>query len=73
MNSFPLAYRAGHARAQQLDQALADRFVEHTLVGDPAADAVFAAFEGVPAAQQSAWLREGVAVTFGAIGRMGCG
>lgn len=60
MNNLPHAYRDGHARAQRVDLALADCFARHTLLGDPAADAVFAAFEGIPAPQQAAWLRGGV-------------
>lgn len=60
MSSIPLAYRAGHAQTRLLEPELADRFVHHTMVGDPLADAVCAAFEAVPREQQAAWLRDGI-------------
>ena len=36
----PSAYRAGYEKARALDPGLADRYVEHTVMGDPRADAV---------------------------------
>ena len=36
----PAAYRAGYAKAQARNPALADRYIQYTLVGDPLADAL---------------------------------
>ena len=36
----PAGYREGYARAQARNPALADRYIRHTLVGDPLADAL---------------------------------
>lgn len=56
----PQAYQPGHARAREVDEALADLFVRHTMQGDPMADAVFDALEATPPGQQAAWLRAGI-------------
>ena len=42
----PSSYRQGYARAHALDPALADAYVEHTLIGDPLADAALASLDG---------------------------
>ena len=63
----PEAYREGHAQARRLDATLADSYLRHTSMGDPLADAVFAAFETVPAARQTEWLRRGIEEGAGAI------
>ena len=39
----PAGYREGYARARARNPALADRYIRHTLVGDPPADALVAA------------------------------
>ena len=39
----PSAYVAGFEKARKLDSDLATRYIEHTVVGDPVADAVIAA------------------------------
>ena len=36
----PAGYREGYAKAQARNPALAGRYIEHTLVGDPLADAL---------------------------------
>ena len=40
MDRTPTAYTAGYAKARQHDQALADNYLRHTLIGDPALDPV---------------------------------
>lgn len=60
MTSIPHAYQAGQPQARRANPALAETFLQHTTLGDPLADAVFAAFEAVPPGQQAAWLRAGI-------------
>ena len=43
----PSVYRIGYERARILDPALAARYVEHTAIGDPAADAAVDALAGL--------------------------
>ncbi len=52
----PAAYRDGHAAARLVDAAAADRYVAHTMVGDPLADAAVASLAGHDGARQSAWI-----------------
>ena len=49
----PSAYKAGYEKARTLDPDLACRYVAHTMVGDPDADAVVAAFAEVGAGEAS--------------------
>lgn len=46
--TIPAAYREGYERARQSDPEMAARYLAHTTVGDPAADAAIEALEGVP-------------------------
>jgi hypothetical protein len=56
----PTEYRAGFAAARAQDAEMAERYVRHTQLGDPPADAVMAALAGAPGGQQSAWLKAGL-------------
>ena len=42
----PSAYRAGYDKAAVLDPVLAARYIEHTLIGDPLADAAVESMDG---------------------------
>jgi len=63
----PTAYLPGHAKALLLDPEMAERYVRHTRLGDPLADAAMVALADVPGGQQSAWLRVGLEAGAGAI------
>ncbi|MEQ9138626.1 MAG: oxygenase MpaB family protein [Thalassobaculum sp.] len=52
----PTAYRDGYAKAQSIDAALAARYVAHTTVGDPLADAAVSALSAYPFDQGAAWI-----------------
>ncbi|MDE2710985.1 MAG: oxygenase MpaB family protein [Acidobacteriota bacterium] len=47
----PAAYRPGHAKARRSDPELADRYCEHTTIGDPLAEAAVGAMAGMPQAR----------------------
>ncbi|NKC30406.1 oxygenase MpaB family protein [Falsiroseomonas selenitidurans] len=53
----PSAYHDGHALARRIDPEMADRYLRHTLIGDPQADAAWKAMKGHPAAKQNEWIR----------------
>jgi len=44
----PAAYRPGHEKARRSDPELADRYCEHTMLGDPLAEAAVEAMAGMP-------------------------
>ena len=44
----PAAYRPGHEKARRSDPELADRYCEHTTIGDPLAEAAVEAMAGMP-------------------------
>jgi hypothetical protein len=44
----PTAYRPGHESARRSDPELADRYCEHTMLGDPLAEAAVEAMAGMP-------------------------
>lgn len=56
----PTDYRSGYAKARLVDADMADRYVAQTLVGDPLADAVMLACDGIPASRQHAWFQRGI-------------
>lgn len=66
-DTIPTAYRDGYQTAALVDIAVADRYVAHTLIGDPPADAVIAAMAAHPPEQGQAWIRGGVEGGPGAI------
>lgn len=56
----PTAYRTGYARARAVDAQLAERYVVHTTIGDPQADAVMGALLGHSGRQVQEWIRLGL-------------
>lgn len=58
--TIPTDYRSGLAAATPIDPVMAERYVRHMTVGDPAADALVAEFQNHPAAQQREWMRRGI-------------
>lgn len=44
----PTAYRPGYEKARRSDPELADRYCEHTMMGDPLAEAAVEAMAGMP-------------------------
>ena len=56
----PSAYQDGMARARRIDPALTETYLRHTMIGDPLADAVMAAFRDVPAPVQRDWMHRGM-------------
>ena len=44
----PTAYRPGYEKARRSDPELADRYCEHTMIGDPLAEAAVGAMAGMP-------------------------
>lgn len=62
----PEAYRAGHARTRQHAPEWADRYVRHTQLGDPLADALVAWSRTDPQGQQ--WIQRGMDGGMAALG-----
>jgi len=56
----PSDYREGLAKAQLVDPDLATRYVAHTTVGDPLADAAVAAFSTHAPDRVTAWIEAGM-------------
>ena len=56
----PADYRGGSERARAIDAELAERYVAHTLVGDPAADAVVAELAPLDPEQARRFLQAGM-------------
>ena len=56
----PSDYKAGHERARNVDQDLADAYVAHTLIGDPIADAAMEALAGFSSKRQHDIIRAGI-------------
>jgi len=56
----PSAYHPGWERARQADPELADRYVRHTRVGDPVADALMETLAPFPEPTVTRWLRLGL-------------
>ena len=56
----PSAYADGYAKAKLADQALADRYIAHTLVGDPQLDPILEELSSVPGDQLSQHIAAGV-------------
>ena len=44
----PSAYTSGYAKARSQDQALADSYIAHTLIGDPELDPVLEELSSMP-------------------------
>lgn len=56
----PSAYRAGWARATAVDAELTERYLRHTRIGDPEADAAMEACAGYPGSLVQDWIRRGL-------------
>jgi len=59
-SEIPVAYRRGYEEAARFDADLAARYVRHTTIGDPAADAAVAALQEFGREQAEAWIRAGI-------------
>ena len=60
MNNIPSAYMAGHAKASAIDRRLADIYVRHTRVGDPAADAAVKDLASLPRPMSARYIEAGM-------------
>lgn len=58
--SLPSAYAAGRAAGERLDAGLTARYLRHTTLGDPEADALMEAFAAHPAPVQQRWTKLGI-------------
>lgn len=58
--NIPTAYRSGYEKARTSNPALADTYIEHTLIGDPAADALVHAIADSGQEQQGEFIRAGM-------------
>ena len=56
--SIPADYVPGYERARGVDPVLADRYIAHTAVGDPEADAVVAYLNSLPRAESVELIRQ---------------
>ncbi|NIZ07945.1 oxygenase MpaB family protein [Pseudooceanicola sp. HF7] len=56
----PRAYRDGYARARAIDPQMADRYIAHTRMGDPLADAVVAELANHSAEEAQHWIATGI-------------
>ena len=60
MIDVPTDYGNGAAKAREVDAALADRYLAHTRIGDPAADAAIEALAAHPRDRQQHWIAAGI-------------
>ena len=58
--NIPAAYQSGYEKARASNPELADRYIEHTLIGDPDADALVNAIASADQEQQSEFIRAGM-------------
>ncbi len=58
--SMPSDYAQGFERTRRLDPEMADRYVRHTLIGDPEGDAVIEALHALPAAKSHRIIQAGM-------------
>ncbi len=56
----PSAYTSGYAKAQQQDQALADNYITHTLIGDPELDPILEELSSLPRDELHRFIAAGV-------------
>ena len=54
----PSDYEQGYRKTHRLDPEMADRYIRHTLIGDPEADAVIDILNALPAAQSHRIIKE---------------
>ena len=56
----PIAYQPGYEKARASNPELADKYIKHTLIGDPEADALVNALAAADQEQQSEFIRAGM-------------
>ena len=56
----PVAYQPGYEKAHASNPELADKYIEHTLIGDPEADALVNALATADQEQQGEFIRAGM-------------
>lgn len=56
----PVAYQPGYEKARASNPELADKYIEHTLIGDPEADALVNAIADADQEQQAEFIRAGM-------------
>ena len=56
----PIAHQPGYEKARASDPELADKYIEHTLIGDPEADALVNAIAAADQEQQAEFIRAGM-------------
>ena len=56
----PSAYTSGYAKAQLQDQALADNYIAHTLIGDPELDPILEELSSLPRDELHRFIAAGV-------------
>ncbi len=58
--NIPTDYAEGYPKARKIDAERADRYVAHTTIGDPDADAMMDELAGIPQAEAMEYLRAGM-------------
>lgn len=58
--NFPSAYAEGYAKACQFDQTLADKYIAHTVIGDPVLDAVMEEISSLSNTDMNKYIQAGV-------------
>lgn len=61
-NEIPTDYRAGFIQGKLIDEALAENYIRHTLIGDPDADALIAYLSTLSPEEAENWLRQGIEI-----------
>lgn len=56
----PVAYQTGYEKARASNHELADKYIEHTLIGDPEVDALVNAIAAADQEQQAEFIRAGM-------------
>ena len=56
----PVAYEPGYEKARASNPELADKYIEHTLIGDPEADSLVNAIAAASQEQQGEFIRAGM-------------
>ena len=56
----PVAYQPGYEKARASNRELTDKYIEHTLIGDPEADALVNAIAAADQDQQAEFIRAGM-------------
>jgi len=60
MVNAPSAYVDGYARARAIDQDVADNYIRHTTIGDPALDPVLEELAELPRADMHRFIAAGI-------------